>query len=465
MPEYGPILFVDDEEPMRAAVAQWLELGGFTLSAYGEATPALGRIDVDFPGILVTDLKMAGMDGIELLRHSQQIDSELPVVVITGHGDIETAVQAMRLGAYDFIEKPFEPERFLEVVRHASEKRQLVIENRRLRRIANERTIGSRIIGTSAAAEKLRAEVGELATVDACVIIYGETGVGKDLVAQCLHEFGRRARGNYVAINCAAVPEAMFESEFFGHEIGAFTGAVKARQGKLEHASGGTLFLDEIDSMPLSIQGKLLRALQQRSVERLGSNLSKGFDVRAIAASKIDLRQASAEGRFRTDLYYRLSVVELIVPPLRERREDIPLLFEFFAAQAAEAHGRQPRPVSPATTRTLMTYDWPGNVRELRNAAERHALGLEDFSARMAGAADLAKESLSQQVEAFERCVIERALAEAGGKISLVMERLDIPRRTLNEKMARYGLDRRRFDDRQIPADDEVSAGGNPPVA
>ncbi len=209
--------------------------------------------------MLVTDLKMEGMDGLALLRRSQEIDPELPVMVITGHGDVETAVEAMRLGAYDFIEKPFAPERFLDVVRRASEKRQLVLENRRLRRSVNEQSLRSRIIGTSRAIESLRASVAELAGTDVSVILYGETGVGKDLVARCLHDFGRRQKGHYVAVNCAAIPETMVESEFFGHEAGAFTSAVKARVGKLEHASGGTLFLDEIDSMPLSIQGKLLR--------------------------------------------------------------------------------------------------------------------------------------------------------------------------------------------------------------
>ena len=283
---------------------------------------------------------MEGMDGLALLRRSQEIDPELPVVVITGHGDVETAVEAMRLGAYDFIEKPFAPERFLEIVRHASEKRQLVIENRRLRRAVNEQTLTSRIIGTSKAAENLRAAVAELAGTDVSVILYGETGVGKDLVARCLHDFGTRQKGNYVAVNCAAIPETMVESEFFGHEAGAFTSAVKSRAGKIEHASGGTLFLDEIDSMPLATQGKLLRVLQERSVERLGSNQSIAVDLRAIAASKIDLRKASDDGRFRSDLYYRLSVVELMVPPLRERKEDIPLLFEYFALSPPQAQAR-----------------------------------------------------------------------------------------------------------------------------
>ena len=237
----------------------------------------------------------------------------------------------------------------------------------------------------------------------------------------------------------------MFESEFFGHEAGAFTSASKARVGKLEHASGGTLFLDEIDSMPTSTQGKLLRALQERTVERLGSNRSVSVDLRPIAASKLDLRAASAEGRFRRDLYYRLSVVELLVPPLRQRPEDIPLLFEYFAASAAQAHGRQLRPVSAATMSMLMAHSWPGNVRELRNAAERYALGLADTFSPRQPASEEARLSLAQQVEAFERSLIERCLVESGGKISAVLERLDIPRRTLSEKMARLGLDRRRF--------------------
>src|SRR5437588_7648873 len=229
MPDYGPILFVDDEAPMRAAVTQWLGLAGFETLVHDKAATALGRLNADFPGILVTDLKMEGMDGMELLRRSQQIDPELPVIVITGHGHVEIAVEAMRLGAYDFIEKPFAPERFLEVVRRASDKRALVVENRRLRRAVNEQTLASRIIGVSKVAETLRAAVAELASTDVSVILYGETGVGKDLVARCLHDFGHRHKANYVAVNCAAVPDTMVVSEFFGHEAGAFTSAIKSR--------------------------------------------------------------------------------------------------------------------------------------------------------------------------------------------------------------------------------------------
>jgi two-component system C4-dicarboxylate transport response regulator DctD len=463
MPE-GPVLFVDDEASMRQAVTQWLELAGFELIVQDNATSALGKLSADFPGVLVTDLKMEGIDGMELLRRSHEIDPELPVVVITGHGDVEIAVQAMRLGAYDFIEKPFAPERFLEIVRHAREKRRLVIENRRLRRAVNEQTLSSRIIGTSRAAENLRASVADLAGTDVSVILHGETGVGKDLVARCLHDFGRRHDANYVAVNCAAIPDTMVESEFFGYEAGAFTSAVKTRPGKLEHASGGTLFLDEIDSMPLATQGKLLRVLQERAVERLGSNRSITVDLRSIAASKIDLRKASNEGRFRPDLYYRLSVVELAVPPLRERKEDVPLLFEYFAGRAAQAHGREMRPVSTGTVSTLMAQDWPGNVRELRNAAERYALGLGGMTS--GPRPEEPRLSLAEQVEAFERTVIERALTESGGKINAVMEQLDIPRRTLNEKMTRLGLDRERFfdGDRPKPADASAATGGKTPT-
>jgi two-component system C4-dicarboxylate transport response regulator DctD len=465
MPESGPILFVDDEASMRHAVTQWLGLAGFEMLVHDKATSALNALSADFPGILVTDLKMEGMDGMELLRRSQQIDPELPVVVITGHGDVEIAVEAMRLGAYDFIEKPFAPERFLEVVRRACEKRQLVVENRRLRRVVSEQTLSARIIGTSTVAEQLRTSVAELAGTDVSVIVYGETGAGKDLVARCIHDFSRRSKANYVAINCAAVPETMFESEFFGHEAGAFTSASRARVGKIEHASGGTLFLDEIDSMPLSMQAKLLRALQERVIERLGSNRNIPVDLRPIAASKLDLRAASSDGRFRSDLYYRLSVAELTIPPLRDRIEDVPLLFEYFAASAAAAHGRELRPITSATLSMLITHQWPGNVRELRNAAERYALGLT--GPLMPQATDTGGErlSLAEQVEAFERALIERCLTETGGKISAVLDRLKIPRRTLSEKMVRLGIDRQRFKTSDGPnaAEDSGAIGGKLP--
>ncbi|SON55630.1 C4-dicarboxylate transport transcriptional regulatory protein DctD [Hartmannibacter diazotrophicus] len=443
-----PILLVDDEEDMRQSVGQWLTLAGYEVETHSSAAPALQAIAGGHPGILVTDLRLPGMDGMDLLRRVLALDADVPVVVMTGHGDVTTAVEAMRLGAYDFIEKPFAPDRLTDIVRRACEKRRLVLDNRMLRRSVAEDALEARIVGTSPQARRLRAAVAEIAASDASVVLRGETGVGKDLIARSIHDFGRRARNQFVAINCAAIPETMVESELFGHEAGAFTSAVARRVGKLEFAHRGTLFLDEIESMPLAVQAKLLRALQERTIERLGSNRQIEADTRTIAASKVDLRLAGDEGRFRSDLYYRLCVVELHIPPLRERPDDIVLLFEHFVALSCERHGREKRPIRAATLAALRAHTWPGNVRELRNAAERYALGfgealepqLGQSSAEQAGGL-----SLADQLEQAERQIIERCLAETGGNIAAVMDRLGVPRRTLNEKMARLGIDRSTF--------------------
>ncbi|MET0169649.1 MAG: sigma-54 dependent transcriptional regulator [Aliihoeflea sp.] len=451
------VLFVDDDAAMRQSVEQYLRLSGFQLTAVPGAVAALERLTPDYPGILVSDLKMPGMDGMELLDRVRAIDAELPVVMITGHGDVETAVEMMRRGAYDFIEKPFDPVRFSETLTRAGEKRRLVMENRALRSEISDRSLSGRIIGTSQAAQRLRAAITEIAATDVGVVLVGETGVGKDLVARAIHEASRRAEGNFVAVNCAAIPESMVESELFGHEQGAFTGAARAREGKIEHANGGTLFLDEIESMPLAMQAKLLRALQEHAIERLGSNRTINLDLRTIAAAKTDLSQAGREGAFRSDLFYRIAVVELHIPPLRERAEDILLLFEHFAAQAAETHDRELKPLTQETASALLAHDWPGNVRELRNAAERHVLGFSG-AVNVAFGRPLPKtgkgQPLSNRVEAFERSLIERSLAEADGSITEVMADLGIPRRTLNEKMARYGLTR----PRSLPVDRQDSA-------
>ncbi|MEO4000967.1 sigma-54 dependent transcriptional regulator [Mesorhizobium sp. CAU 1732] len=458
MSQKADVLFVDDDPAMRQSVEQFLRLAGFNLTAIDSGADALARLSANFPGILVTDLKMPGMTGAQLLDEALVIDPELPVVVITGHGDVETAVEMMRRGAYDFIEKPFDPVRFSEILTRAAEKRRLVLDNRRLRRAVSDGSLAGRILGTSRAAQTLRDAVAEIAATDVSVVLLGETGVGKDLVARAIHETSRRAAGNFVAINCAAIPETMVESELFGHEQGAFTGAVRARTGKIEHADGGTLFLDEVESMPLAMQAKLLRALQDHEVERLGSNRTVSVDLRTISATKSDLFQAGRAGTFRSDLFYRLAVVELRIPPLRERKDDLLLLFDHFVARAAHAHDREPRPLTDAVAANLLAHDWPGNVRELRNAAERFALGFAS-SAAIGGVAspsdELTNPTLAQRVEAFERSVIERSLAEAKGSIADVMAALQVPRRTLNEKMARHGLSRPRPDgvDRQDSAD------------
>jgi len=437
------VLFVDDEAAMRQSVAQFLALSGIAAETLDNAPAALARLAADFPGILVSDVRMPGMDGMALLSEARARDPELPVLLVTGHGDVPLAVAAMRAGAYDFIEKPFAPDRLVDTIRRALEKRRLVIENRRLRRqVAGGPEIARRLIGTAPAIEALRRDILDLAATDVNVLIHGETGTGKELVARCLHDCGPRSTQAFVALNCGAIPDTMVESELFGHESGAFTGAQARRIGKFEHAAGGTVFLDEIESMPLAAQVKVLRTLQERTLERLGSNKVIAVDLRAIAATKTDLRALSDQGRFREDLYYRLGVVELRLPPLRERREDIPLLFEFFVGEAAARHGRTAPVPAPGLLDRLMAQDWPGNVRELRNAAERFALGLRNGPAQIA---ETVGPGLADRVAAFERQAIEQALRAAGGDIALAMATLDLPRRTLNEKMARYGLERTQY--------------------
>lgn len=441
----GDVLFVDDEEPMRIAVGQWLGLAGFAVSVHARADKALAGLSPDFPGVLVTDVRMRGMDGFGALDAVLAVDAQIPVIMVTGHGDIPLAVEAMRKGAYDFIEKPFEPERLAEAVGRACEKRRLVLENRRLNAVGQGGDMELRLRGRSRAMAEVRAKVLELAALPLNVMILGETGCGKELVARCLHDFGPRAGRPFVAVNCAAIPETMFESEFFGHEAGAFTGSMQRRAGKLEHADGGTLFLDEIESMPLALQAKLLRALQERCVEPLGGNRVVPVDVRVVTAAKADLPAEVRAGRFREDLYYRLQVAEIRLPPLRERAEDVPELFEMFAARAAQSQGRTPPVLGAEAAAALAVHPWPGNVRELRNEAERFGLGLGLRAALAAPAGDHGAEGLQGAVAAFERGRIEAAFREAKGDVSEVMRLLDLPRRTLNEKMAKYGIDRRRF--------------------
>ncbi len=451
MSDRPAILFVDDEAPVRLSVRQWLDLAGFDVELHETAASALDRIATDYPGVIVSDVKLPQIDGLQLLERVRSIDAELPVVLITGHGDIGMAVDAMRRGAYDFIEKPFSPERLAEALRRAADKRRLVLENRRLQaQLAAESGIAARLIGTGRAIEELRQDIADLAATSAPVLVLGETGAGKEMVARCLHDLGPRAARPFVAINCAAVPESLFEGELMGYERGAFTGAAERRVGRLEYAHGGTLFLDEIESMPLALQAKLLRVLQEKAIERLGSNKTIPVDFRVIAATKADLRAAADAGSFRADLYYRLNVAELRIPALRERREDIPLLFQAFVNEAMRLHGREVAPLDDAAMAMLQEYDWPGNVRELRNVAERHVLGLRALSGPLARAGEGKSEpsdgrNLAAKVAAFEKRCIETALAESRGDVRLTMEQLGLPRRTLNEKMERYGIDRRRY--------------------
>ncbi|WP_114394172.1 sigma 54-interacting transcriptional regulator [Oleisolibacter albus] len=440
------VLLVEDDAAVQVGVGQALELAGIEHAAVGSAEEALTFLGAGRPGVLISDIRLPGRDGLSLLEEALRIDPLLPVVVITGHGDVSVAVSAMRAGAYDFIEKPFASERLVGTVQRALEKRRLSREVETLRRELRERDgIDAVMLGQSPAMQQVRTLVQQLADTAADVLVLGETGTGKEVVARALHQFSPRRAKPFVAINCAALPEPVFESEMFGHEAGAFTGAVKPRVGKFEFASGGTLFLDEIESMPLALQAKLLRVLQERVVERLGANRLTPVDVRVVAATKEDLAVLSEQGGFRADLYYRLNVVMIALPPLRARKEDIPLLFEHFVLQAAARHHRPAPSLTQAQMARLMEHHWPGNVRELRNYAERAVLGVPGGGPDLrpaAGSPAVASSAapLAEQVEAFERAVIIGKLRDFRGSVPQAAEALGLPRKTLYDKLQRHGI-------------------------
>ncbi len=440
------IFFIDDEQDLRLANEQTLELAGFSVQLFEKAEQALPLLDEKWRGVVICDIRLPGMDGQGFLQQAQLLDNELPVILITGHGDISMAVEAMHQGAYDFIEKPFSSERLVDTVRRALEKRRLVLENRNLKsRLQAQDVLGPRIIGKTQVVQNLRYTIGQLADTEADILLVGETGTGKEMVARSLHEQSSRREKNFVAVNCGAIPENLIESELFGHEQGAFTGAEKQRIGKFEYAEGGTLFLDEIESMPQPAQVRLLRVLQERSLERLGSNESIKLDIRLIAASKIDLRQAADRDEFREDLYYRLNVVTLDIPPLRERREDIPLLFQHFLLVESSRYGKEAPALPQNAMQVLMSFNWPGNVRELRNVAERYVLLGDDCGLQIDDVTGLSlctPMTLPEHVEAFERALIEQALTDSGGVIKETMNYLGLPRKTLYDKMQKYGLDK-----------------------
>lgn len=435
------VLLLDDDPHLRQALAQTLDLAGLRVHSRGTAAGLAEELEDDWPGVVISDIRMPGIDGLQLLAQLQARDSQLPVLLITGHGDVPLAVQAMRAGAYDFLEKPFASDLLLDSVRRALEMRRLVLDNRRLRlALADRQALDGRLLGQSPAMQRLRQQVGALAATQADVLILGETGAGKEVVARALHELSSRRQGPFVAINAGALAESVVESELFGHEAGAFTGASKRRIGKFEFASGGTLFLDEIESMSLDIQVKLLRLLQERRLERLGGNQAVALDIRVIAATKEDLRQASEQGRFRADLFYRLNVASLAIPPLRERGDDCLQLFQHFAENAALRHGLSLRHLEGHEQAALLRHSWPGNVRELSNAAERFALGLPlDLDGQVPLSQPNAG-SLSQQVEAFERALIAAELARNHGSLRSLAEALGLPRKTLHDKLRKHGL-------------------------
>jgi two-component system C4-dicarboxylate transport response regulator DctD len=438
------VILIDDEPHLLESVGQSLELAGLSVECHSSGDGALRNIGRLSRSIIVTDVRMPAVGGLDVMAAALAIDPQIPVILITGHGDVPMAVRAIRDGAYDFIEKPFASDHLVASVRRALEQRRLVLDNRALRdALTQTSSIERTLVGRDPKINRLRERIISFAEADADVLINGETGTGKEVVARALHDVSPRREGPFVAINCGALPAAIIESELFGHEAGAFTGAVRSRIGKFEYAAGGTLFLDEIESMPLDLQARLLRVLEQRSIVRLGSNQEIPIDVRVVAATKEDLREAGGRGTFREDLYYRVNVLTLAIPPLRERRNDIPLLFTHFLARCETRLKRKVASPGSMDYALLIAHDWPGNVRELENVATRFALGLGiDFAKSGGEAASNGSEqpSLVDQLATLEQLILRRTLAECGGSMRRCYERLGMSRKTLYDKLKKYGI-------------------------
>ncbi|MFD1914349.1 sigma-54-dependent transcriptional regulator [Halodurantibacterium flavum] len=441
----GKILLVDDDPDLRDSTAQALDLAGFGVEPFAAAERVLDLVGFGFRGVVITDIRMPGLDGLSLMNRIHDMDRDIPVILVTGHGDVQLAVKAMREGAYDFIEKPFSSSQLVEIATRALDYRRLVLENRVLRAAAGQSDdLEQRLVGRSNVMIDLRRRVRTIGPADADVLIVGQTGAGKEVVARALHDLSPRAARPFIAINCAALPATLIESELFGHEAGAFPGALRARYGKFEHAQGGTILLDEIGSMPYEVQGKLLRVIQERVIHPLGGNEARPLDVRFLATSRTPLEDEVAAGRFRADLLYRLNVITLNVPPLTARREDVPLLFLKLVSEAAARYRRDPAPVPPQVLAAIAARDWPGNVRELRNAADRFALGIGLDGEERAGSPD-APGRLADRVAEFERGAIISALVAHGGRLRPVYESLGLSRKTLYEKMQKHGIDKAQY--------------------
>lgn len=441
------VIIIDDEAIVRDAMLQTFQLEGFQAQAFEDPRNAIAQCSVTWFGVIISDVRMDIMDGLDVLNNVLEIDHEIPVIMYSGHADIAVAIQAIKMGAYDYFEKTNDPEHHINTVQRALKKRHLVLENRRLRKaIDGKHTIETRLIGQTEKLQRLRESVLQLAQVDIDLIINGATGTGKEVVARCLHDFSSRANKPFVALNCGALSESIIESELFGHETGAFTGAVKKRTGKIEYANGGTLFLDEIESMPPSLQVQMLRILQERVLQRLGGNVDIDIDIRVLAASKVNLREAVDENSFREDLYYRLNVASVDIPTLVQRRDDIPLLFKHFAEKAQHRSGGKIGAIPNALLFQLSRKEWPGNIRELRNVAERWCLGLP-LNIDNEIAPIVASDSLEESMDNHERAYIISVLMKNNGHVEKTAQALKIPRKKLYLRMKKYDLDRNEYVD------------------
>lgn len=429
------IFLVDDDEALRSALVQSFQLADLAVEAFADGASALARLDPAFQGAIVSDIRMPRMDGIELFKRVAAIDHEIPVILMTGHGDVPMAVAALKGGAFDFVAKPFATDHLVASARKALEMRRLVLDNRRLRAAADESASGEPLIGDTPAMVRLRENMRQVADADVDILIEGETGTGKELVATLLHRWSRRRGNPFVAINCAALPDAIAEADLFGQEVGRTPHGRTTQSGRISRANKGSLFLDEIESSPTWLQGALLRVLEEREILPVGAEQPQAVDLRVIAASKPGIEASVADGRFRADLLYRLDMVRLRIPPLRERRADIPLLFGYLLHQAAGQMKREPPQIGPDVRAYLADHDWPGNVRELANFAKRAVLGI---------AADTHVEgtivSLNQQVERFEASLIRQVLERVNGDARSAMAELQLPRKTFYDKLNRHTI-------------------------
>ena len=444
-PAKGRILIIDDEDVVRESLAEWFGAEGYEVYAADGGKQALATIAGKEFDLALLDIKMPGMDGMEVQQRLGEADPELSVIIMTGYATVETAVQALKRGAYDYITKPVDPDELSHLVSKALEHKRTKSEVTRLRETLKEAFPRTDLIGRSAAMKRVAEFVDMVATTDATVLITGESGTGKEVVARAVHAHGRRRHMPMVAIHCGALTDTLLESELFGHERGAFTGAQYRKKGKFEVADGGTVFLDEIGDISLRMQTDLLRVLQEKEVTRVGGNQTIKVDFRCIAATNKNLINLVKAGTFRPDLYYRLNVLTVELPALRERREDIPLLVDHFVRRICEQTNRADVPrISADTMDLLMKYDWPGNVRELENAVERALvigrgpeLKAADFSFQLVAAAATAH---GRTLEEVERMHIERVWKECEGNHSKAARVLDIDRTTLYNKLRRYGL-------------------------
>ncbi len=446
------ILIVDDEPGVRAALSGVLRDEDYAVEAVSSGEECLERVTRGPVDLIVLDVWLPGMDGLATLARLRERQVDAQVVLISGHGNIESAVRAIKMGAFDFVEKPLSLEKTILVVRNALRQRRLEAENRALRaRVDRHQTM----VGESYAMRQLREQVAMAAPTNGRVLIYGENGTGKELVARTVHALSRRRTAAFVEVNCAAIPEELIESELFGHVRGAFTGAVADRRGKFEVADGGTLFLDEVGDMSLKTQAKVLRVLQEQTMEAVGGSARIKVDARVLAATNKDLQSEIRAGRFREDLYFRLSVIPIFVPPLRDRQDDIPRLADHFMADLAREYGRRVKSFDAGAALVLQHYGWPGNVRELRNVIERLMIMVpgdsispadlsfldRDAASRPDAAAASAEAlTLHEARDRFERDLILRTLAEQQGNMSRTAEVLGVERSNLYRKMKAFGI-------------------------